>query len=901
MLPRKDVKFIRGNSPISTPPPPAKRSNTIRSRLLSLREQQKDQKEDCYTNLVMNEITEENLERNSSTITVEVLRRELRHKLLKPLRLLRTPSFRYLNVETEDIAKAYFMHETEKNYAFLWAAFTGNIEFLEKLYALGANVNFVHAEDNFNALHLSALNGSVECTHWLLGKGCAIIATTEGYSPLHYAVLGNSQRICRYLIESGCRVDATTLHAAVQANSLDCVQYLLDLQIPINKYNSSGQTPLHIAADVGNVRILNELLVDKRINIDARTRIEKYTALHLAAENGYSDCLQILLKNGANVDALSEKKQTPLYLACKMAYLDCVEILLKHDATVNIQDNEKRTPLHAAVSKSPISLQIVQRLIDRKADVHLADNFGYTALHIAALNELDECVEYLIMNGANVAAKTDGNMTALNIINRKTPLSVDKISKRLNLSLAYNQEQSLKFSFRDIIRNSSCGEIGYLYTLQREGQAKVLEHPLCEAFLYLKWQKVRFFILFRVTIALMTVILLSMYVLWGITKGCYNAANNPNSSDSTSCDERSFLNRMLLRYPFIMTLSLDIVLFLVSVNVVRIIFSFAAYKSAKHFLSKPFNILELLITISVFSLMMHEDSNKTFWWQKPIGALTTLFSWVYLMIIVGQLPSIGTYVAMFDKVLKEFLKMVMAFLCLLLGFTFTFCVLKQENFKNPGEGFTRIMGMMTGELNVNDIMNSDENDTSSSIEDLSLGPNDFGKLVTIFVLSLFTVFVTIVLMNLLIGIAVNDVEGLRKTADLCKLIQQTKLIHFLERSCFNGYFPQKVMNVLKQFLYKWPNSYTVVMYVRPLSPHEKRLPKDVMEAGLKIALDRSKARYNKNKQERPNFEQRIQFLEDQIVKLQNLVSELNDSVQNLGKNASAALSTIEEVPDCDTE
>ena len=140
------------------------------------------------------------------------------------------------------------------------------------------------------------------------------------------------------------------------------------------------------------------------------------------------------------------------------------------------QDNEKRTALHAAVSKSPWSLHIVRMLVEREANVNLADEFGYTCLHVAALNELDECVEYLIMQGANVAARTHGNVSALNIINRKTPVSVKTIPRRLDLAMSY-KEQNLKLNFRDILRNSPVGEIGFLHALQKEGQSQVGREP----------------------------------------------------------------------------------------------------------------------------------------------------------------------------------------------------------------------------------------------------------------------------------------------------------------------------------------------------------------------------------------------------------------------------------------
>jgi hypothetical protein len=130
-------------------------------------------------------------------------------------------------------------------------------------------------------------------------------------------------------------------------------------------------------------------------------------------------------------------------------------------------------------------------------------------------------------------------------------------------------------------------------------------------------------------------------------------------------------------------------------------------------------------------------------------------------------------------------------------------------------------------------------------------------------------------MNLLVGIAVYDVEGLHKTADLLKLMHQTKLIHFLELTCFNGFVPKNLSNMFQNFLYVSPNMYKVAMYVRPLNPQENRLPRDIMEDGLKIALDRSKARSFLKNTARVDVESRIESLEKEIKQLQNVISDLN--------------------------
>jgi len=919
--------------------------------------------------------------------TIETLTKKVRDNLLAPIRLLRTTNFEYMNVEEGNLADAYFVNDTEKNYAFLWVAYsTSNIELLQHLRREGADVNFTDPGENLNALHLSAFHGSIECVQWLLKESCRIVYTSDNLSPLHFAALSNSRSICQHLIEDGCPIDSTVLHIAVKANSLDCIQYLLQLRISVNEYDKSGMTALHIASEMGNEEVIRVLLSDDRIDVNAKTKAEKYTALHLAAECGYDACLRLLLENGAYVYALSSLKQTPLFLACKETYVDCVDVLLEYGAEVNAQDNGRRTPLHAAVSRTiiPMQIHVVRRLVDQGADVHLANDFGFTALHLAALNELDACVEYLILNGANVAATTKGQVTALNIIYRKTPTATDKIRERLDLSLAYNQEQLLKFSFRDIIRNSTVGEVGYLYTLQKEGEAKVLEHPLCKAFLHLKWQTVRTFILLRVCISLLTVALLSSLIPWGMTEPecyreqlapilgickcksstyaenvtsfpgltqeqCWNttfSASQPllnvdiedcvrkncqsitlttspyldsnattwlftvscyneleRISTRTACSATGgIMNRFFRSYPWVLPSVWIFIMLMLVLNTIRVIFTFAAYKSAKHFFVNYSNIVEVFVTVCIPLTLINMCSitmsgvNLGFI-EKSLASLTVLSSWAYLMLMVSQLPSIGTYLAMFKKVLIEFVKMKIAFLCILMGFTFTFCTLKTEQFHNPVLGFAKIMAMMTGELNFDDLF--------QGVDKVHVGESDkfLEFYTTAFVSVVFMIIITIVLMNLLVGIAVNDVDALRKNADLCKLIQQTKLINFLEETCFEGHFPAYTRDIFKKLLYIWPDSYTgVVMYVRPLSHNENRLPRDIMDAGLEIALDRLRKKKLKTMDKKPSLEAQIDSLEKQAVKLQELVCTLQGAVENIARSDRRSNSnSIDEATDYGNE
>ena len=786
----------------------------------------------------------------------------------------------------------------EKNVGFLWSVFHRRRDLLDYFLQFNVDVNFSEPQLGFTPLHLSSFSGCNNCTALLISKGADVNTLTNKYTPLHCAAFGNAASTAKLLLKTGAKIvsekvcNETPIHSAVRSKAVDCLQLFITENMDLSNMGGCGYSPLHLAADLGHLQCLKILLNSNKCDINLQTLERKCSALHLAAENGYYECLKTLLEYGADSNAVNYRQQTPLHAAAKVCS-ESVELLLKYGADPNSPDADNRTPMHAAVCKceSEHSLEILDYLTMWKGDVNRRDKYGYTPLHIAALNELTECVECLILSGSDVTARTRGGTSALSIISRKTPAALGAVNQKLDESITTNdpdasKEIVLMFNFRYLLKNCKRGEVSFLQTLVDEGQKEFLSHPLCEAFLHLKWQKIRKYYITRLIFCLLFVILLSLYVLTALAYQCYNDSVSDVLPDVEArilivdpelCTKKSYFGELLRRNPIIMEMEWFFLAFITVLEIFRKIYGFRGYKSFRHYISQKGNIVEWFVVLSVF-LISFVYTGRTYIWQNHVGALAVLCGWANLMIMIGNLPIFGSYVAMYTKVQKEFTKLFLAYICLLIGFTVCFCVIfpKAKQFSNPFVAVIKILVMMTGELEFDSLLENITQEESHSATLLEISA------LTTFVF--FLLFVTIILMNLLIGIAVHDIQGLQKTAVLSKLVGQTKLITHIESALFNGCLPNCFLKLLQITALISPSSYRVVVTVKPLNPRETRLPQDVMRSGLKVAKQkrargptpsaRSSMRY-------PTMKKRKTMMmmnEEVIADMRNTLSKLMDEV-----------------------
>lgn len=105
------------------------------------------------------------------------------------------------------------------------------------------------------------------------------------------------------------------------------------------------------------------------------------TALHVAIKMGDLKISQLLLDNGADINAQDFQGNTPLILAVKKKNIELVTFVILHGADVNLANNDGITPLHQAAFSG--NEEVVDFLLKAKADTHLRNNDGATPYDFA--------------------------------------------------------------------------------------------------------------------------------------------------------------------------------------------------------------------------------------------------------------------------------------------------------------------------------------------------------------------------------------------------------------------------------------------------------------------------------------------------------------------------------------
>jgi ankyrin repeat protein len=183
-----------------------------------------------------------------------------------------------------------------------------------------------------------------------------------------------------------------------------------------------GDTPLHQASGHGCKEEIVDLLISNGADVNAKNKYGS-TPLDWATKYKQAEMVAILRKHGG--------KNGTIISAARYGSIQGVQEFLANGADVNVYQNDYGgTPLHMAVIFC--HKEIVKLLLVAGADVNAKDKDGWTPLHIAVgrpRSELQELLlphelhrldfrgiaKMLIVNGADVNAKNVDEETPLDL------------------------------------------------------------------------------------------------------------------------------------------------------------------------------------------------------------------------------------------------------------------------------------------------------------------------------------------------------------------------------------------------------------------------------------------------------------------------------------------------------
>ena len=256
-------------------------------------------------------------------------------------------------------------------------------------------INFnVHMVDNkkWAALHYAAQNGSYKLMKYFIAKETDVLLKTEdGLNCLHIAACHGHLNLCKTLInEINFDVNIaddegwTALHRSAQSGNDELFGFIADKGTDVFLKTKGGQNCLHIASLSGDLNLCN-ILIDKYKFDVHMTDNRGWRALHFSAQSGKYKNVKLFADKKTDIYLKTKEGVNCLHIAAAHGHLNlCKTLIEEHTFDVHICDEYGWTALHYSVKNG--NYEMIKFFIDMGSDIYLKVNDGSNCLHIAALH-----------------------------------------------------------------------------------------------------------------------------------------------------------------------------------------------------------------------------------------------------------------------------------------------------------------------------------------------------------------------------------------------------------------------------------------------------------------------------------------------------------------------------------
>lgn len=312
------------------------------------------------------------------------------------------------------------------------------------------DINIRHEHD-FTALIIACKKQNLEMVKKILSyENCKVeIFDEEGRTAMTYAAIGGDLEIVKLLVKYkanykiGDNSGTTPIIYASEHGHWQVVEYLVSLGVDITRRNRNGLNALIVAFNnyngkQGRFKVI-EVLVNATPDLDA-VLVSGWTLLIKACYKGYDDLVRHLIVKGANVNVVvKDNGFSPLIAAAQNGWIEVVDILLKNGADPFMQLKDGSTALVAAShggyhlitelilsfistnkhsQKSLIQRQSIYEVKDEPLETQLVNmryKNGGTPLMAAVYRGFIDVVRVLLYYHADINIKSLKNWTVFHI------------------------------------------------------------------------------------------------------------------------------------------------------------------------------------------------------------------------------------------------------------------------------------------------------------------------------------------------------------------------------------------------------------------------------------------------------------------------------------------------------
>ncbi|KAH7126684.1 ankyrin repeat-containing domain protein [Dendryphion nanum] len=262
---------------------------------------------------------------------------------------------------------------------------------VEAFLVAGASAATV-ADKNTTLLHETTQSTIAEV---LIRFGADVHARTETWeTPLHSACTHESSGVATVLISHGAEVNATTVDGWTPLISI-----------------GAGPNTVSRGGPLERLQLAN-LLVEYGADVKSTTLSGHITSLHRAVEHHDAEMVAFLVEKRADVNARTVKSRSALHIACatpsswgyaSKSMVQIAQILIDNGAEIEAKDDTGATPLLLAVKSShtgEVNVELINVLLDKGADRDAKDGGGMSVIEWMTQKEVNLNENGIVQNNA---------------------------------------------------------------------------------------------------------------------------------------------------------------------------------------------------------------------------------------------------------------------------------------------------------------------------------------------------------------------------------------------------------------------------------------------------------------------------------------------------------------------